>query len=127
MAAVARDGFRQVGRRLREQVGATINWCGRQVWLVDGTTCSMPDTPNLFRYLAPKPSPKPLLSREARAGMDTYLFVWQRVAHAPARHSRPMTAFATHDRQTLGRIHQRAALPHASQHPRGEERPSKRP
>jgi hypothetical protein len=41
------DSFRQVGRRLREQVGATISWCGRQVWVVDGTTCSMPDTPDL--------------------------------------------------------------------------------
>ncbi|HUU22594.1 MAG TPA: IS4 family transposase [Phycisphaerae bacterium] len=45
--AVVRDGLRRVGRRLREQVGATITWCGRQVWLVDGTTCSMPDTPDL--------------------------------------------------------------------------------
>lgn len=36
-----------VGHRLREEVGAAITWCGRRVWLVDGTTCSMPDTPDL--------------------------------------------------------------------------------
>ena len=39
--------IRQIGRRLREQVSATVSWCGRRVWLVDGTTCSMPDTPDL--------------------------------------------------------------------------------
>lgn len=44
---VVQDSVRQVGRRLREQVSATITWCGRRVWLVDGTTCSMPDTPDL--------------------------------------------------------------------------------
>ena len=37
----------QIGHRLREEVSATITWCGRRVWLVDGTTCSMPDTPDL--------------------------------------------------------------------------------
>jgi len=36
-----------VGQCLREQVSAAITWCGRRVWLVDGTTCSMPDTPDL--------------------------------------------------------------------------------
>ena len=45
--AVLRDGVRHVGRRLRDEVGETITWCGRRVWLVDGTTCSMPDTPDL--------------------------------------------------------------------------------
>ncbi len=38
---------RHVGQRLRDEVGAAVNWCGRRVWLVDGTTCSMPDTPDL--------------------------------------------------------------------------------
>jgi len=44
---VFRAGVRQIGRRLRDEVGATITWFGRRVWLVDGTTCSMPDTPDL--------------------------------------------------------------------------------
>ena len=38
---------RRIGQRLREDVSATITWCGRRVWLVDGTSCSMPDTPDL--------------------------------------------------------------------------------
>ena len=41
--------MREIGQRLREEVGGTITWCGRRVWLVDGTTCSMPDTPDLQR------------------------------------------------------------------------------
>jgi hypothetical protein len=44
---VLKAGVRQIGRRLRDEVGATITWCGRRVWLVDGTSCSMPDTPDL--------------------------------------------------------------------------------
>jgi hypothetical protein len=44
---VFRDGVRHIGRRLRDEVGSTITWCGRRVWLVDGTSCSMPDTPDL--------------------------------------------------------------------------------
>lgn len=44
---VLRSCVRQIGRQLREDVGDTITWCGRRVWLVDGTTCSMPDTPDL--------------------------------------------------------------------------------
>lgn len=41
------EGVRQVGRRLREEVSKRISWRGRRVWLVDGTCCSMPDTPEL--------------------------------------------------------------------------------
>jgi len=44
---VLRTGVRVIGRRLRDEVGATLTWGGRRVWLVDGTTCSMPDTPDL--------------------------------------------------------------------------------
>jgi hypothetical protein len=44
---VLREGLRQIGRRLRDEVAATITWHGRRVWLVDGTSCSMPDTPAL--------------------------------------------------------------------------------
>jgi hypothetical protein len=45
--AVLRKGLRTIGQRLAQQGGATHRWCGRHVWLVDGTTCSMPDTPAL--------------------------------------------------------------------------------
>jgi hypothetical protein len=44
---VLRTGVRQIGQRLREEVDSTLRWLGRRVWLVDGTTCSMPDTPDL--------------------------------------------------------------------------------
>jgi hypothetical protein len=44
---VLRAGVRQVGQRLRDEVASTLTWCNRRVWLVDGTSCSMPDTPNL--------------------------------------------------------------------------------
>jgi hypothetical protein len=44
---VLRSGVRQIGRRLRDEVAAALNWCGRRVWLVDGTSCSMSDTPEL--------------------------------------------------------------------------------
>lgn len=44
---VLRAGVRQIGQRLRDEVASTLTWYGRRVWLVDGTTCSMPDTPDL--------------------------------------------------------------------------------
>jgi hypothetical protein len=39
--------LRQVGQRLQAKVGSAYSWCGRRVWIVDGSTCSMPDTPSL--------------------------------------------------------------------------------
>jgi len=44
---VFQTGVRQIGERLRDEVASTLRWCGRRVWLVDGTSCSMPDTPDL--------------------------------------------------------------------------------
>ena len=44
---VLSGSVRQLGRRLREEVSQTLTWCGRRVWLVDGTSCSMPDTADL--------------------------------------------------------------------------------
>jgi hypothetical protein len=41
------DSMQRVGQRLRDDVAAAITWCGHRVWLVDGTSCSMPDTPDL--------------------------------------------------------------------------------
>jgi hypothetical protein len=45
--AVLASSVCQIGRRLREEVSATLTWFGRRVCLVDGSTCSMPDTPEL--------------------------------------------------------------------------------
>lgn len=37
--------FRHVGRALQAQADGAALWGGRRGWLVDGSTCSMPDTP----------------------------------------------------------------------------------
>jgi len=39
--------LQQVGQRLQAKAGSAYSWCGRRVWIVDGSTCSMPDTPCL--------------------------------------------------------------------------------
>ncbi|MHC4680660.1 MAG: IS4 family transposase, partial [Planctomycetota bacterium] len=36
-----------VGQRVEETVTSAYVWCGRRVWIVDGSSCSMPDTPEL--------------------------------------------------------------------------------
>ena len=40
-------GLRKVGETLQTKVGDGYRWCGRRVWVVDGFSCSMPDTPDL--------------------------------------------------------------------------------
>jgi len=42
-----RYGLRKVGGTLEAKVGDAYRWCGRRVWVVDGSSCSMPDTPEL--------------------------------------------------------------------------------
>jgi hypothetical protein len=39
-----RYALRTVGQRLQAKVGETYRWCGRRVWVVDGSSCSMADT-----------------------------------------------------------------------------------
>jgi hypothetical protein len=46
-AEVFQDTVRTIAQRLRDEVSSTLTWMGRRIWLVDGTTCSMPDTPDL--------------------------------------------------------------------------------
>jgi hypothetical protein len=45
--SVYRHALRTVGQRLQAKVGESYRWCGRRVWVVDGSSCSMPDTPEL--------------------------------------------------------------------------------
>ena len=40
-------GLRKVGETLQAKVGDGYRWGGRRVWVVDGSSCSMPDTPEL--------------------------------------------------------------------------------
>jgi hypothetical protein len=44
---VLERSLRTIGGRLRDNLRQTHSWCGRNVWLVDGTSCSMPDSPQL--------------------------------------------------------------------------------
>jgi len=39
--------LRKVGQVLHAKVNSAYHWCGRQVWIVDGSSCSMPDTAEL--------------------------------------------------------------------------------
>lgn len=40
-------GLQKVGGSLHRKVADNYPWCGRRVWVVDGSSCSMPDTPEL--------------------------------------------------------------------------------
>lgn len=42
-----RHALKAVGSTLEAQVGDAYRWCGRRVWIVDGSSSSMPDTPEL--------------------------------------------------------------------------------
>lgn len=46
---VLRRCMHAAARTVRDAVGDGYLWFGRRVWLVDGTRCSMPDTPSLQR------------------------------------------------------------------------------
>jgi hypothetical protein len=45
--SVYTHALRTVGQALQDKVGDGYRWCGRRVWIVDGSSCSMPDTPPL--------------------------------------------------------------------------------
>jgi hypothetical protein len=53
------DAARQAGRALEEDADATWLWKGRDVVLVDGTTASMPDTPENQDEYPQAPTQKP--------------------------------------------------------------------
>ena len=42
-----RFALRKVGETLEAKAGEAYRWCGRRVWVVDGASCSMPDTAEL--------------------------------------------------------------------------------
>jgi len=44
---VFRHALQTVAGRLQEKADALNRWCGHRVWIVDGSSCSMPDTPAL--------------------------------------------------------------------------------
>ena len=54
-----KSALRQVGQRLQAKVGSAYSWCGRRVWIVDGSTCSMPDTPSLQQSFGQPGGQKP--------------------------------------------------------------------
>lgn len=42
-----KSAVRCVGQKLSEKVSSAYLWCNRRIWVVDGSSCSMPDTPEL--------------------------------------------------------------------------------
>lgn len=42
-----RMAFQKIGQSLKAKIDIDYLWNGRKVWLVDGSSCSMPDTPEL--------------------------------------------------------------------------------
>ncbi len=54
-----RYGLRKVGGTLEAKMGDAQRWCGRRVWVVDGSHCSMPDTPELQEAFGQPPGQKP--------------------------------------------------------------------
>jgi hypothetical protein len=54
-----RHALQKVGNTLHEKVGDGYRWCGRCVWVVDGSSCSMPDTPQLQRAFGQPDGQKP--------------------------------------------------------------------
>lgn len=42
-----KTAFQKIGQSLRAKVNTDYLWHGRRVWVVDGSSCSMPDTPEL--------------------------------------------------------------------------------
>jgi len=57
--SVYRHALRTVGPRLQAKAGEAYRWCGRRVWVVDGSHCSLPDTPELQAAFGPPPGQKP--------------------------------------------------------------------
>ena len=56
---VLRHCLEAVGQGVRESLHEAHLWLGRRVWLVDGTRCSMPDTPSLQQAFGQPDGPKP--------------------------------------------------------------------
>jgi hypothetical protein len=57
--SVFKRALRTAGETLEAQVDATYRWLGRRVWIVDGSSCSMPDTPELQRAFGQPDRQKP--------------------------------------------------------------------
>ena len=56
---VFKAAFNQVGHRLQEKVQDSYRWYGRRIWMADGSTVSMPDTPELQKAFGQPPNQKP--------------------------------------------------------------------
>lgn len=48
-----------VAQKLWQSCESTATWCGRRVWVVDGSSASMPDTPELQAVFPQPPGQKP--------------------------------------------------------------------
>lgn len=57
--SVFKRALRAAGERLETEVDATYRWLDRRVWIVDGSSCSMPDTPELQQTFGQPDRQKP--------------------------------------------------------------------
>ena len=57
--SVFKRALRTAGETLESQVDATYRWLNRRVWIVDGSSCSMPDTPELQQAFGQPDRQKP--------------------------------------------------------------------
>jgi hypothetical protein len=56
---VFKAAFSKVGHRLQKKVQDSYRWCGRRLWIADGSTVSMPDTPELQKAFGQPYGQKP--------------------------------------------------------------------
>lgn len=54
-----KTAFHTIDESLRAKVGTDYLWYGRRVWVVDGSSCSMPDTPELQEVFGQPDGPRP--------------------------------------------------------------------
>jgi hypothetical protein len=54
-----RSALQKVGGVVQGKVGEGYRWCGRRVWVVDGSSCSMPDTAQLQKAFGQPDRQKP--------------------------------------------------------------------
>ena len=57
--AILRRLVRETGRPLAQQSCRAGSWCGHRTFLIDGSSCSMPDTPALREHFGLPPGQKP--------------------------------------------------------------------
>lgn len=88
-----------VTRSLSDCIDQAENWCGHRTWLIDGSSCSMPDTPELQQAFGQSGAQKPgcgFPTAHLLALFHGATGILQKVLLAPLR---------THDMAGVSRLH----------------------